>query len=108
MAILLFTAAAGLSIWVSNTATAAMMLPLALGIMSHLDQKQERPTFVSILLGIACSDSIGGLGTLVGSQPNGIVFGTGHMRQIEMVRAGVVLNVVCVVVLTPWGYFFLR
>lgn len=68
----LFFVTAGLSMWISNTATAAMMLPLALGIMSNLDFRKERGTFVFILLGIAYSASIGGLGTLVGSPPNAI------------------------------------
>ena len=61
-----------LSMWISNTATAAMMLPLALGLLSHLDVEKERKTFVFILLGIAYSASIGGLGTIVGSPPNAI------------------------------------
>lgn len=68
----LFFVTAGLSMWISNTATAAMMLPLALGIMSNLDFRKERGTFIFILLGIAYSASIGGLGTLVGSPPNAI------------------------------------
>ncbi|TCM69179.1 sodium-dependent dicarboxylate transporter 2/3/5 [Acinetobacter calcoaceticus] len=68
----IFLVTAVLSMWISNTATAAMMLPLALGILSHLDPKKDRNTFVFILLGIAYSASIGGLGTLVGSPPNAI------------------------------------
>ncbi|MDO5102985.1 MAG: DASS family sodium-coupled anion symporter [Lautropia sp.] len=68
----LFIVTAFLSMWISNTATAAMMLPLALGMMSHLDQEKDRRTFVFVLLGIAYSASIGGLGTLVGSPPNAI------------------------------------
>ncbi|APU47596.1 anion:sodium symporter [Acinetobacter junii] len=70
LAICLVTAV--LSMWISNTATAAMMLPLALGLLSHFDAQKERKTFVFILLGIAYSASIGGLGTLVGSPPNAI------------------------------------
>ena len=66
---LLVTAA--LSMWISNTATAAMMLPLALGLLASGCRK-ERKTFVFILLGIAYSASIGGLGTIVGSPPNAI------------------------------------
>ncbi len=61
-----------LSMWISNTATAAMMLPLALGMLTHLDKEKDRNTFVFILLGIAYSASIGGLGTIVGSPPNAI------------------------------------
>ena len=67
---LLFAVTAFLSMWISNTATAAMMLPLAMGLMSHLDKEKDRNTFVFVLLGIAYCASIGGLGTVVGSPPN--------------------------------------
>ncbi|MGL4931108.1 MAG: DASS family sodium-coupled anion symporter [Plesiomonas sp.] len=71
-AMMLFGVSALLSMWISNTATAAMMLPLAMGVLSQLDQEREHKTFVFVLLGIAYSCSIGGLGTLVGSPPNAI------------------------------------
>lgn len=70
LAICLATAA--LSMWISNTATAAMMLPLVMGILSEIDPKKDRGTFVFALLGVAYSASIGGLGTIVGSPPNAI------------------------------------
>ena len=69
---LLFAVTAFLLMWISNTATAAMMLPLAMGLMSHLDKEKDRNTFVFVLLGIAYCASIGGLGTVVGSPPNAI------------------------------------
>ena len=68
----IFGVTAFLSMWISNTATDAMMLPLALGMMDHLDREKERKTFVFVLLGIAYCASIGGLGTIVGSPPNAI------------------------------------
>nr|WP_067296673.1 DASS family sodium-coupled anion symporter [Marinobacterium profundum] len=70
--LLMFLTAAFLSMWISNTATAAMMLPLALGLLSCLDQQQHRSTYVFVLLGVAYSASIGGIATLVGSPPNAI------------------------------------
>ncbi|WP_416190881.1 SLC13 family permease [Neisseria sp. CCUG12390] len=70
--LMLFGVTAFLSMWISNTATAAMMLPLAIGMMDHLDKEKERKTFVFVLLGIAYCASIGGLGALVGSPPNAI------------------------------------
>lgn len=70
--IMLFIATAFLSMWISNTATAAIMLPLGLGILSTLDFTQHRNTFLFVLLGIAYSASIGGMGTLIGSPPNAI------------------------------------
>lgn len=71
-AIVLFTITAALSMWISNTATAAMMMPLALGMLKGLDIHKERRTLVFVLLGVAYSASIGGIGTLVGSPPNAI------------------------------------
>ncbi|ASK26387.1 anion:sodium symporter [Neisseria chenwenguii] len=68
--LMLFGVTAFLSMWISNTATAAMMLPLAMGMMDHMDKEKERKTFVFVLLGIAYCASIGGLGTVVGSPPN--------------------------------------
>ncbi|MDY4593597.1 MAG: DASS family sodium-coupled anion symporter, partial [[Pasteurella] aerogenes] len=69
----LFSVTSFLSMWMSNTATAAMMLPLAMGILSKLDKCENHNTYVFVLLGIAYSASIGGMGTLVGSPPNAIV-----------------------------------
>ena len=66
---MLFGLTALLSMWLSNTATAAMMLPLALGLLHDEDGPRER---IFVLLGVAYSASIGGIGTLVGSPPNAI------------------------------------
>ncbi|MGC6406543.1 DASS family sodium-coupled anion symporter [Bisgaard Taxon 45] len=71
--IYLFSITAFLSMWMSNTATAAMMLPLAMGVLSQMDREENHNTYVFILLGIAYSANIGGMGTLVGSPPNAIV-----------------------------------
>ena len=77
--IYLFGVTAFLSMWMSNTATAAMMLPLAMGILSKLDRDAHHNTYVFVLLGIAYSASIGGMGTLVGSPPNAIVASQLHL-----------------------------
>ena len=50
---LLFGITALLSMWISNTATAAMMLPLAMGIAIQLDQEKDHRTRTFILLGMA-------------------------------------------------------
>ena len=69
----LFAATAGLSLFINNTAVAAMMLPLTLGILKKVDLKTNRDLYVFVLLGIAFSASIGGIGTLTGSAPNAIL-----------------------------------
>ena len=71
-ALMLFGVTAVLSMWISNTATTAMMLPLVLGILNKVDAKREHNTYVFILLGIAYCASIGGIATIVGSPPNAI------------------------------------
>ncbi|MCP4327273.1 MAG: DASS family sodium-coupled anion symporter [Alphaproteobacteria bacterium] len=72
-------ATALLSMWVSNTATALIMLPIALSVIGLLhedEQAPERPGFaVALLLSIAYSASIGGLATLIGSPPNALMAG---------------------------------
>lgn len=69
----LFAATAAISMWISNTATTAMMLPLALGLLARLESDGPKPAnALFLLLGLAYSASIGGLGTVIGSPPNGI------------------------------------
>ncbi|UTO05199.1 DASS family sodium-coupled anion symporter [Moraxella sp. FZLJ2107] len=69
----LFFATAFISMWMNNTAVAAMMLPLTIGILSGVNIAEDRRTYSFVLMGIAFSANIGGIGTLVGSAPNGIL-----------------------------------
>lgn len=65
-----------LSMWISNTATTAMMLPLGLGILRLMNLKPGESQFgVALMLGIAWGASIGGVGTIIGTPPNGIALG---------------------------------
>lgn len=68
-------ATAGISAWMSNTATAAMMLPIVLGLVRALQAAgSQEPARASLLvMGIAAS--LGGLATPVGTPPNLIVVG---------------------------------
>jgi sodium-dependent dicarboxylate transporter 2/3/5 len=89
MAILmLFIVSAGLSMWISNTATTAMMLPLVMGIMSKIDAKENHNTYLFVLLGIAYCASIGGIATLVGSPPNAIAAAEMKLSFTEWVALG--------------------
>jgi sodium-dependent dicarboxylate transporter 2/3/5 len=79
-----------LSMWVSNTATVAMMLPIALSVVDLVAKQRfqdgsdkstdtgamgtpNRNFPLSLMLGIAYAASIGGIATIIGSPPNGIV-----------------------------------
>ncbi|WP_058910238.1 DASS family sodium-coupled anion symporter [Entomohabitans teleogrylli] len=104
----LFGVTAGLSMWISNTATAAMMLPLALGILSNLDRERERNTFVFILLGIAYSASIGGLGTLVGSPPNAIAAAQLGIDFFTWMKFGIPVMLVMMPLMVGMMYLMLR
>ena len=100
---LLFGITALLSMWISNTATAAMMLPLAMGIAVQLDQEEDRSTRTFILLGVAYSASIGGIGTLVGSPPNVIAAAQAHITFLQWLSFGIPI----MLILMPCAMFAL-
>lgn len=71
-------ATAFLSMWISNTATAIMMYAVGLSVIDFIDQKTADKTAVrhfgvALMLGIAYSASIGGVGTLIGTPPNALL-----------------------------------
>jgi len=60
-----------LSMWISNTATALMMLPIAMSVIQTIPRFREKRLFsVGLLLSIAFSANIGGTATLIGTPPN--------------------------------------
>jgi sodium-dependent dicarboxylate transporter 2/3/5 len=67
-------AAAFLSMWISNTATAIMMVPIGMAIVLQLERRfgraDSRVFTLGLMLGIAYACSIGGMATLVGTPPN--------------------------------------
>lgn len=91
-------ASAFLSLWVSNTATAAMMMPIGLAVVQQVADSLRKsgssteeiarsahridltpgqfPFGVSLMLGIAYGASIGGIGSLIGTPPNVLLVGT--------------------------------
>ena len=106
--IYIFAATAGLSMWISNTATAAMMLPLTLGLLTQLDPVKDRSTFVFVLLGIAYCASIGGLGTIIGSPPNGIAAKALDLDFMGWMKFGLPMMLIMLPLLLGSMYLYLK
>jgi len=75
-------ATAGISMWVSNSATAALMLPVVASVLAFveskgqgMDEQSRRNLSSGLMLAVAYGANIGGLGTLIGSPPNALMAG---------------------------------
>jgi len=97
----LFFAAAFTSMWISNTATTALLFPVALGLLSDLEEKsgpeRARQLAPFILLGLAYSASIGGIGTIIGTFPNAIAAEKLGIDFLSWLKFGIP----CVAILLP-------
>jgi len=72
-------AAAALSMWISNTATTLMLLPVGLAVAN---QAKDEALRIPLMLGIAFAASIGGIGTPIGTPPN-LVFMQVYEQQFD-------------------------
>ena len=108
---------AGISMWISNTATTAMMYPVGLSIVAHLTKGREsesasREFAIAMMLIAAFGASIGGIGTPIGTPPN--LIGIGMLNRIAGVKISffqwMLLGVPIVVVLFGFlvTYFYFR
>ena len=106
--IALFLVSAVLSMWISNTATVALLLPVAIGIIASLRSQCDEASMARIapylLLGIAYSASIGGIGTLIGTPPNAIAAANLKIGFTEWLHIGLP----CVALLLPVLFVALR
>jgi sodium-dependent dicarboxylate transporter 2/3/5 len=115
-------ATAFLSMWISNTATAVMILPVGMAIVTHLKDnpktiRNENLIFgKALMLSIAYSASIGGMATLIGTPPNLVLAGV--VKQTYNIEISfskwflfgfpisVVLLVICWIYLTRFAFKF--
>lgn len=67
-------ATAFISLWISNTATAAMMMPIGMAVIAQIEEQTGRRRLASygmaIMLSIAYGSNVGGIGTKIGTAPN--------------------------------------
>jgi solute carrier family 13 (sodium-dependent dicarboxylate transporter), member 2/3/5 len=101
-------ATAFISLWISNTASTAMMYPIALAVGALFGATKEADNLrTALMLGIAYAASIGGVGTLIGTPPN-LIF-AGAARELAGVQVDFVsymaigLPVVAVLLPLCWG-----
>jgi solute carrier family 13 (sodium-dependent dicarboxylate transporter), member 2/3/5 len=106
-----------ISMWISNTATTAMMFPIGLSIVSHLTHGREREQSsrdfaIAMMLICAFGASVGGIGTPIGTPPN--LIGIGMLNRITGVQISffrwMLLGVPIVVALFAFlvAYFYFR
>ena len=97
-------ASAALSMWISNTATVLMLLPITAAVLDQIDDPRLS---VALVLGIAYGANIGGLGTPIGSPPNLIYMGIyeeitqTELSFVDWMRVG--LPIVLVFLPVAWG-----
>jgi sodium-dependent dicarboxylate transporter 2/3/5 len=101
-----------LSMWVSNTATAMVMLPIALSILPAFqpDDAARKDGFApALLLGIAYAATIGGMGTIIGTPPNALF--AAYMAETHQVtidfRRWMLIGVPAVLILLPLAWVVL-
>ena len=84
----------------SNTASAALLVPLFIAIAESIGAP---PLGLALIIGLGASCAFM---LPVATPPNAIVFGTGYVPQASMIRIGLVLNIVCSFVIAIGAYFF--
>ena len=86
-------ATAGLSMWISNTASVMVMMPIGLSIIEEIKEVKGSKNFLSkfavaLMLGIAYSADIGGMATLIGTPPNLVFMELYHELFPELPKIG--------------------
>ncbi|HDL4051966.1 TPA: anion permease, partial [Mannheimia haemolytica] len=84
----------------SNTASAALLVPIFISIAQALNMP---PVGLALIIGLGASCAFM---LPVATPPNAIVFGTGQIKQSEMIKVGFWLNIISIFVIATVGYLF--
>ena len=102
---------ATMSMWITNTATSLVMLPIALSVIGIYEKQfpDKKNLSLCLLLGIAYSSSIGGIGTIVGTVPN--IFAVSFLQSEFNIHIGFLewmkIGIPVVVIFVPLSWFML-
>ena len=113
-------ATASLSMWISNTASTVVMLPIAMSVITLLihDEdgftKADRNFALSVMLGIAFSANTGGIATVIGTPPNSVLIGlleNEYNIEVSFLKwmtfglpFSIILITICYLVLVKWMF----
>ena len=98
-------ASAALSMWISNTATTLMMLPMVVAVLQNAEDKKLK---VPLLLGIAFAANAGGIGTPIGTPPNMVMIGYyeqefgKEIAFLDWMKIGTPISIVMVLLIFFW------
>ncbi len=98
-----------LSAFISNTATTAMMLPIGMAVMLHIETREKQNYGKVLMLSIAYAATIGGVATLVGTPPNAIFAGFSETLLNKKITfsSWLVIGVPFAAIMLPTTWFFL-
>lgn len=110
----MITATGVLSMWMNNTAVAAIMIPIALGIIHNAVSRNDttaRNFGTVLLLGVGWASTIGGVATIVGTAPNGIAVSVLKQNGITVSFVDWLLfglPICAILLVATWGYLSRR